>query len=326
MIDQRAKGSTLATVAMSHSPLLFINEPATAIRQRVDDAFDAVRSFIGAFDPELVVLFAPDHYNSFLYDVMPPFCIGTAATAIGDYESLAGPLSVDYDAAMHLAKGVLAADVDIAISERMLVDHGFAQPLQVLFSALDRVPVVPIFINSVAEPLGPPRRARALGAAVGRAALTMDRRVLVVGSGGLSHDPPFPALATASDEVREVLISTGRNLTPEARQIRQSRVIQAALDYDGGRQTPMIPLNPEWDRHVLQVLASGELDAVNAWTPEWFVEQGGHSSHEVRTWIASYSALAAAGPYSVSYSFYEAIPIWVAGFAVTIVRTNPATR
>jgi 2,3-dihydroxyphenylpropionate 1,2-dioxygenase len=45
--------------------------------------------------------------------------------------------------------------------------------------------------------------------------------------------------------------------------------------------------------------------------------QGGGSAHEVRTWIAAYASLAATGKYEMTSRFYEAIPAWIAGFAVT---------
>ena len=46
-------------------------------------------------------------------------------------------------------------------------------------------------------------------------------------------------------------------------------------------------------------------------------EVAGNSSHEVRTWIAAYSALGAAGAYQVDYSFYRPIREFIAGFGVT---------
>jgi 2,3-dihydroxyphenylpropionate 1,2-dioxygenase len=82
----------------------------------------------------------------------------------------------------------------------------------------------------------------------------------------------------------------------------------------------MLPLNPEWDQHILTVLASGDLTPVDAWTTDWFVEQGGHSAHEVRTWIAAYAALASTVPYTVTSTYYEPIPEWIAGFGVTTAR------
>jgi len=312
---------SLALVTLSHSPLMTFTEPSPATRTRVDDALQSARTFIRAFDPELVVLFGPDHYNGFFYDMMPPFCIGAAATAVGDYDTPAGPLTVDRDAALALVRGALDAEVDVAVSERMYVDHGFAQPLQLLFGGIDQVPVVPVFINSLAEPLGPARRSRLLGDAVGRAARQLDRRVLLIGSGGLSHDPPVPSLEGATPAVAASLITEGRNLTPEQRAARQMRVIQGGRDYAAGIAT-ILPLNPEWDRNLLSVLASGELGQIDTWSTSWFTEQAGHSSHETRTSIAAYAALATAGSYHVESSYYEAIPEWIAGFAVTTARTT----
>ena len=54
------------------------------------------------------------------------------------------------------------------------------------------------------------------------------------------------------------------------------RVIQAGRDYAAGVST-MQPLNPEWDRNLLAVLASGDLEQIDAWTTDWFTEQAGHS-------------------------------------------------
>jgi 2,3-dihydroxyphenylpropionate 1,2-dioxygenase len=160
----------------------------------VEEAFTRARGFVSTFDPELVLLIAPDHYNGFFYDMMPPFCLGTGASSVGDYGTAAGPLPVDRDAALTIARGVLADGVDLAYSERMHVDHGFVQPLEILFGRVDALPLVPVFVNSVAEPLGPVSRARLLGEALERAAAGLGRRVLIVGSGGLSHDPPVPQL------------------------------------------------------------------------------------------------------------------------------------
>jgi 2,3-dihydroxyphenylpropionate 1,2-dioxygenase len=304
-----------ALVCTSHSPLMNYVSPQPGVRGRVDAAFAKARKFVASFSPDLVVIFAPDHYNGVFYDMLPPFCVGAAAESVGDYDSLAGKVNVDRHAAYEVVKAALAADLDVTLSEALYVDHGFAQPLEILFGSLGQVPTVPVFINSVAEPLGPPKRARLLGDAVGRAVASMDRRVLFLGSGGLSHDPPAPRLATAPAEIVERLIGGGRRLTPSERAERERRVIATAHDFAEGTAT-IQPLNPEWDAKFLEITSSGDLCAVDSWTTEWCVEQAGHSSHEVRTWIAAYAALAAQGNYRVTSTFYEPIDAWIAGFAV----------
>ena len=122
----------MALVTMSHSPLMGFTEPAVETRERVDMALGGARKFVAEFDPELVVLFGPDHYNGFFYDMMPSFCIGASAESIGDYDTPAGPLLVDHDVAWTFVRAALDAEIDVALSERMYVDHGVAQPLEVL--------------------------------------------------------------------------------------------------------------------------------------------------------------------------------------------------
>jgi 2,3-dihydroxyphenylpropionate 1,2-dioxygenase len=222
---------------------------------------------------------------------------------------------VDREAALTLARAILAAGVDVAVSEAMQVDHGIVQPLTVLFAAPMAVPVVPVFINCVADPLGPAVRARHLGTAVGQAVRELGRRVLILGSGGLSHDPPVPRLSEVPPEVAQRLIH-GRNPTREQRAVRESATEAAAAVFARG-EGPYRPLNPDWDALVLRSLAAGDFSTVDGQPNEWFVAEGGHSAHEVRTWIAAYAALAAQGPYEVTSSFYRAIPEWFAGFGTT---------
>jgi 2,3-dihydroxyphenylpropionate 1,2-dioxygenase len=303
-----------AAVGLSHSPLIGKNDPAQDVLDAVDSAVGRARDFVKAFDPELVVLYAPDHYNGFFYKEMPPFCLATEAHAVGDFGSQAGPLSVDTGAAKAIAQGVLDRGVDLTVSARMTVDHGFVQPLEVLFGGIDRVPVVPVFVNGVATPLGPMSRIRAMGTAIGEAAAEVDKRVLFLGSGGLSHDPPVPVLEGAPPRVADALIE-GHPPTPEQRLRGEERVIRAGRDYAAG-STAMIPINPEWDNLLLDHLERGALAEFDSWSVEWMRKEGGGSSHEVRTWVAAFASLAASGPYDMTDRFYHAIPEWIAGFAV----------
>lgn len=313
---------TAAAVGLSHSPLIGANDPAPDVVAAVDTAVDEARSFIQDFDPELVVLYAPDHYNGFFYKEMPPFCLATDAHAVGDFGSAAGPLSVDTEAARTLARGVLDRGVDLTVSARMTVDHGFAQPLEVLFGGIDKIPVVPVFVNGVATPLGPVSRVRALGTAIGEAAAELDRRVLFLASGGLSHDPPVPVLEGAPPRVADALIE-GRPPTPEQRARGEQRVIQAGRDYAAGSSS-MIPINPEWDNLVLDTLSEFTPADIDAWSTEWMGAEGGGSAHEVRTWIAAFASLAAVGDYRFTSRFYRPVPEWIAGFAVVTAQLKAA--
>lgn len=299
---------------LSHTPLRGLNDPGADVVREVDEVLAQARADVEAFDPELIVVFAPDHYNGLFYDLMPPFVIATAAESVGDYQTMSGPLSVPADLAMELTRHLLDSDLDIALSHRLQVDHGCTQTLEELTGSLTRYPVIPIIINSVAPPFGPYRRIRKLGAAVGRFLARLDRRVLVLGTGGLSHEPPVPLLASAPEEVASFLIA-GRNPTPEARAARQARTIAAGKIY-GTPASAQTPLNPAWDEDFMRLLVEGRFDAIDDFSIDEISKAAGRSTHEIRTWVAAFAALAAAGPYTARKDYYRPINEWIAGYGV----------
>lgn len=305
---------TVQLKCLSHTPLRGLNDPGAEVVAEVDAVTAKLRAEVEAFDPELIVIFAPDHYNGLFYDLMPPFVIATAAEGVGDYQSLAGPLSIPRDLAMDMTRFILDNDVDIALSHRLQVDHGCTQTLEEMTGAIDRYPVIPIIINSVAPPFAPYRRVRKLGEVVGRFLATLNKRVLILGTGGLSHEPPVPLLDNAPEAIAEFLIA-GRNPTPEARAARQARTIAAGKIY-GTELSQQTPLNAEWDLAFVDLLLSGRLEEIDEFKIEEISRAAGRSAQEVRTWVAAFSALAASGAYSARLDYYRAINEWIAGYGV----------
>jgi 2,3-dihydroxyphenylpropionate 1,2-dioxygenase len=299
---------------MSHSPLLNLPGPSRDLLDDIEGAIAKAREFVSDYDPELVVIFSPDHYNGFFYKVMPPFCIGMSATGVGDYGTHAGPLRVPADLAAECAQAVLDAGVEVAVSASMDVDHGTVQPLEKLFGDATSRPVMPIFINAIAVPLGPLYRCRALGSAIGTYLGTLDKRVLVIGSGGLSHSPPVPTLATAPPAVLERIVH-GQPMTAQQRQARQAVVIEAAKHFAGG-ESELQPLNPVWDRRFLEIIDAGRLAELDQWSNSFVLREGGSSAHEIRTWVAAFAALETAGQYQTLMRYYKPAPDLIAGFAI----------
>ena len=88
---------------------------------------------------------------------------------------------------------------------------------------------LPLFLNAVASPTIP-RLARclALGQAVGRFLAHEPRRTLLIGSGGLSHEPPVPTLAHPDPAVRE-RITVPTVPTAAERDAKTRRVMAAGV-------------------------------------------------------------------------------------------------
>jgi 2,3-dihydroxyphenylpropionate 1,2-dioxygenase len=312
-----------AFLGISHTPLMGLNAVPESVDRELQSGIAAARQLVQAFAPDLVVLVAPDHYNGFFNELMPPFCIGSEADSVGDYLSPAGPLNVDAEAAIALADRLMDEDFDIAVSRQMRVDHGFAQALQVMWGSLDTPPVLPIFLNAVAKP-GIPRvrRCRALGEALGRFLDTLERRTLLIGSGGLSHEPPVPTLAHPDPAVRQRIT---RRTEPTAAEIetKTQRVMAAGRALAAGDST-MKPLNPAWDLRWMDALAQGgpALDALGKLTEDSIEREGGLSAHESKTWLVARSALPSDRALPCALRYYQAIPEYIAGYGLMWLQSS----
>lgn len=312
---------TLKLICAAHSPLMEHLEPGPAVSAPVHAAFAQLTEEVRHYDPELIVIFGPDHFAGFLYDLMPSFCIGLRAQAMGDFGiSTAGQsYQVPEATALAMAESLQNAGLDAAISYRMNADHGFAQSLEQVAGGVGRYPTIPVFINCAAPPLPSMARVRKLGEAVGQYLFGLNKRVLIIGSGGLSHDPPIPRIGIAPPEVEEMLIA-GHNAPPERMEAKLRRNVDIAREMVDGKGQAR-PLNPVWDRWLVDSLLAGKLDKVEALSSEVIGREAGVGGQEVRTWLAAFAALAAAGRYHGELRHYEAIPHWNAGFGIVVATT-----
>jgi protocatechuate 4,5-dioxygenase beta chain len=158
------------------------------------DGFLPVREWLADVKPDVAVVFYNDHGLNFFLDKMPTFAIGAAPEYRNADEGWGiptlPPFRGEQDLSWHLIEQLVAHEFDLTTCQEMLVDHAFTLPLK-LFWPEGECPVttVPICINTVQFPLPTARRCYALGKAVGEAIASWDsdKRVVVVGTGGLSH-------------------------------------------------------------------------------------------------------------------------------------------
>ncbi len=307
-------------ICASHSPLMQtdINATDEAAHKDYYDHMAAASRELADFDPEVVVVFAPDHFNGFFFDLMPSFCIGLKATGMKDWSLDPGPLNVPRDLAMDCVRALHQQDIDVAVSYDMGVDHGTTIPLFKLAGSLDRYPVMPIFVNCAADPRPTFRRVRAFGDAVGRFLADKGLRVAVIGSGGLSHDPPTPRIQTAPPEVADRLIHR-HVASREELDGRQARVIQAAKNLVVG-EGPCLPPSEEWDRQFLDDILEFRTDRLDSITDEEIDRDAGFGGHEVRSWVAAAAAARALGMRENELASYRLIPEWITGMGVICGR------
>jgi 2,3-dihydroxyphenylpropionate 1,2-dioxygenase len=305
-------------ICCSHSPLMTtdVEESEADVHAAFFRELDSCAKALREFSPDLVVVFGPDHFNGFFYELMPAFCIGTAAEGSHDWHLQSGPLRVPREIAVACVRHLQSRDFDVAISHQMKVDHGITIPLLKLTGALARYDVLPVFVNCAADPRPSFRRVRAFGEAVGEFLARQDLRVTLVSSGGLSHDPPTPRLDKSPPDVARRII-VRHTPTQDELDAREGRVIQAARDLVVGRG-PCLPPSEQWDRDFLEKFLGSRLESFDTMTDAEIDRVAGFGAHEVRTWVAAAAAARKMGTLRTELRYYHLVPEWITGMGIVI--------
>ncbi len=274
-------------VCASHSPGKE-RDVEHAFGQRFRSALTAAAERVAEFDPDVVLVFGGDHRRAFRH-VVPAFGIALSASILAEGGHPAGDLDVPAVLARRLCEHMLSAGFDVAACRDIGLDHAFAQPVRDLLGELAAKPVIPVAVNCATAPLPTGRRVADFGAEVGRFLDGIDERVLVIGTGGLSHSPPSLEVDTydLSDEDRARIIAEGM---ADARN----------------------KIRPDWDAEVLDAMSSWDIAALVRLVDAAHARAGA-GANEVRTWVA---AGAAGGGRPVTPMVYEPVPEWITGMAV----------
>jgi protocatechuate 4,5-dioxygenase beta chain len=159
------------------------------------DGFKPVHRWLAQARPDVAVLVYNDHGLNFFLDMMPTFAIGAAPVYPSADEGwnipMVQPFAGDPALSWHVINSVVAEDFDVATCQEMLMDHAVCNPMGLLWPGGEPWPVriVPVEINTVQFPLPSAARCYKFGEAIGRAIASYpeDLRVVVIGTGGLSH-------------------------------------------------------------------------------------------------------------------------------------------
>ena len=146
--------------------------------------------------PDVMVVFYNDHLNRFFFDAYPTFAIGVGADLpLADEGWGKRPLP-DFkghpDLAWHITRSLMADEFDLTVCQEMEIDHGILSPLPFLTEPERRgwpCPIIPFAINVIQHPVPTAKRCWKLGRSLRKAihSYPKDLRVLVMGTGGMSH-------------------------------------------------------------------------------------------------------------------------------------------
>jgi gallate dioxygenase len=186
-------------IGTSHVPTIGLaydkkrqNDPAWS---PLFEGYLPVAKWLADKKPDVLVFFYNDHANSFFFDCYPTFALGVSPSFdMADEGAGRRPLpEIQGHAALaaHVADALVNDEFDIATFQDRPLDHGCNSPLALMWPHEPAWPgaILPIAINVLQYPLPTAARCYKLGQAVRRAidSFPEDLRVVVVGTGGLSH-------------------------------------------------------------------------------------------------------------------------------------------
>ena len=307
-------GEVVLGVGASHTTLMnthwdAVEDVGTAIAFR--DALYRAAERIRRAEPDTVIIIGSNHFRGFWLDLLPAFTIGVGeCVASGESGTPEGPQTVDTGLARWLCTRLIEEGFDPAFSVKLQIDHGISHAIQYLLAGLE-VPIVPIVVNMFAPPLPTLRRCEQMGSAIRRAveADPDGKRVVVIGSGGLSHHLPWPRWYDPRSEDDEFMLEAWTEGRGEwARyDARRREIVRAA--------SPRI--SPEFDTGFLDRLEAGDLAHYAGYSWERVEHEGGNGAQEIRSWLM----MAAATGHARGRTFtYQAIDEWLTGMAVAVAE------
>ena len=180
--------------ATSHAPGITAWAEAAPAEQktRLYGAFDRLREGLDASGADTLILLTSEHWANFFLDHMPAFCVGRAERYRGPIEPWLRIEKADIPGAPDLATEILEAayesGIEPSFAHELEFDHGTMVPLHFIAPRMDR-PVVPILFNTLAAPQPSARRCLEFGRVIGAVAARSKRKIALIATGGLSHDP-----------------------------------------------------------------------------------------------------------------------------------------
>ena len=220
-------GRIVGVFATSHSPGItgFPERADAAQREAVESAFYEVRDRIAALEADALIVVSVEHFTNFFLANLPAFAICTGSSYLGPVTPQMGDfLNVkqhDYPGAealgRHLYRFALESQFDPSLVEGGLAfDENFCVPLKHL-DPDSTYPLVPIIVNGVNPPWPTARRCYDFGRMlrVGVEAQEEYQRVVVVGTGGLSHWVGMPESGTINENFDRDFLSRLESGDPE---------------------------------------------------------------------------------------------------------------
>ncbi|MBL8473462.1 MAG: protocatechuate 3,4-dioxygenase [Rhodocyclaceae bacterium] len=210
-------GKMVGGFLVPHDPVMFVvpDAPPADVAKRMWGAYTTCAERLAELDATSAIIVGADHYFNFGTGCLPQYLIGT-----GDVD---GPLDVlpglkrqimptSEKLANFIAEHGYENGFDWAVARAFTVDHAVAIPDRLIVEPVrakgQSIGTIPVYVAAGVDPFLKMKRAVQLGAEI-RAAVEAspdDERVVVIGSGGISHWVGTPEMGKVNEAFdREIM-------------------------------------------------------------------------------------------------------------------------
>lgn len=266
-------GCIAGAFLVPHDPVMFVNPeaPPIEIRERVWKAFRNCADRLATLKATSALVVGADHYFNFGTGCLPQYLIGTGDVD-GPLDAMPGLKRQVIPTSQPLANFIASHGhehgFDWAVARAISVDHAIAIPDRLIVDPVrasgQNIGTVPVYIAAGVDPYLSIRRSIELGGAIRAAveAMPSNERVVIIGSGGLSHWVGMPEMGRVNESFdREIMdyactgnLAAMRGLTDEyilanggngGMEVRQWAVAMGAMPGARGEIIEYAPV-PEW--------------------------------------------------------------------------------
>lgn len=189
----------IGAIACSHTPTIGFafdkKKQEDPVWKPIFEAFAPVRQWLEDKKPDVLFVIYNDHVSAFFFDHYSAFALGVGEKhAVADEGGGARelpPLSGHPRLAQHIGRSLVADEFDMSFFQDKALDHGVFSPLSMLcpHEPAWPMPVIPLQVGVLQQPVPSARRCYKLGQALRRAieSYPEDLKVAIVATGGLSH-------------------------------------------------------------------------------------------------------------------------------------------
>lgn len=189
----------IGAIACSHTPTIGFafdkKKQEDPVWKPIFEGFAPVRTWLEEKKPDVLFVIYNDHVSAFFFDHYSAFALGVGERhpvadeggGARDLPALAGHPKL----AQHIGRSLVADEFDMSFFQDKALDHGVYSPMSMLCSHEPAwpVPVIPLQVGVLQQPVPSARRCYKLGQALRRAieSYPEDLKVAIVATGGLSH-------------------------------------------------------------------------------------------------------------------------------------------